>query len=44
MLMESGSLANCACKRLIATAREKPRGPTNRPYCTDAMPPAAISP
>jgi len=27
---------------LIATVREKPTGPSNRPMCTVAMPPDAI--
>ena len=40
----SGSLANCGWSRLIATVREKPTGPSRRPRCTVAMPPAAISP
>ena len=40
----SGSFANWAWSRLIATVREKPTGPSRRPRCTVAIPPDAIVP
>ncbi len=40
---KSACLANCGCRRLIATVREKPTGPRKRPRYTVAMPPDASS-
>jgi hypothetical protein len=42
-LTTSGSCPKVPWRRLTATVRLKPAGPSSRPTCTEAMPPRAIS-